>query len=151
MGLLAQALAYGPLPVPEAIRRCRQLREEAVRDRGLEAAIATTLAELLAMQGEFAEARALCGRTRALYDQLGLRYLRAVRSFAPAAVELLAGDADAAADELRWAYDTLEAMGERGVRATVAAFLARAQVAAGRHEEGEACSIVSERRRPPTW
>src|SRR5439155_7547230 len=83
--LLAQALMYGPTPVPEAIRRCEELREDArgpvaesveeLRDRataerGVEAALGATLAELHAMQGDFAEARALCARARALYDDL---------------------------------------------------------------------------------
>src|SRR5205814_7565063 len=115
--LLAQALTYGPTPVPEAIRRCEELREEAgggpaaesveeLRDRataqrGVEAALGTTLAELHAMQGEFAEARALCARARALYDDLGLRYKRASTSFSPAAVQLRAGEPEAAIEELR--------------------------------------------------
>ncbi len=163
--MLAQALAYGPTPVPEAIRRCEQLRLEAGsaastatdaeadringrrwlnRDRGVEAAIASTLAELRAMEGDFDEARALCARAQALYDELGLRFMRATRCIAPAAVELLAGDPGAAAEELRWGYQALEAMGERGVRSTVAAFLAHALVADGRYEEGERFSEISE-------
>jgi len=165
--LLAQALAYGPTPVPEAIRRCEQLRLEAGgaastasgaeadridgrpaywlnRDRGVEAAIASTLAELRAMEGDFDDARALCARAQALYDELGLRFMRATRCLAPAAVELLAGDPAAAAEELRWGYQALEAMGERGVRSTVAAFLAQALVADGRYEDGEAFSEISE-------
>src|SRR5436190_15540 len=159
ISLLAQALTYGPTPVPEAIRRCEELRQEArgpvpesveeLRDRasaerGVEAALGTTLAELHAMQGEFAEARALCARARALYDDLGLRYKRASTSFSPAAVELLAGEPEAAIEELRWSYDTLEAMRARGVCSTVAAFLAQALVAAGRYEEAEELSVVSE-------
>jgi len=162
--LLAQALAYGPTPVPEAIRRCEQLRLEAGgaastatdaeadridgrwlnRDRGVEAAIATTLAELRAMEGDFDEARALCARAQGLYDELGLRFMHATRCLSPAAVELLSGDPGAAAEELRRGYQALEAMGERGVRSTVAAFLAHALVADGRYEEGEAFSEISE-------
>jgi len=157
--LLAQALTYGPTPVPEAIRRCEQLRDEARRpaeqsaealrdsatlDRRFDVALATALAELHAMQGDFAEARALCARARALYDELGLRYARATKAFSPAAVELLAGEPDAAIDELRWSYEALEAMGERGVRSTVAAFLAQALVAGGRYAEAEELSVVSE-------
>ena len=45
----------------------------------------------------------------ALYDELGLRFMRATRCIAPAAVELLAGDPGAAAEELRWGYQALEA------------------------------------------
>jgi class 3 adenylate cyclase/tetratricopeptide (TPR) repeat protein len=152
--LLAQALVYGPTPVPDAITRCEELRAEAHAgardgqrasiDRGIDAAIAIALAELRAMQGEFEEARASCAHARELYDELGLRFMRATQSLAPAAVELLAGDPDAAVEELRWGYDALEAMGERGIRSTVAAFLAQALVAAGRYDEAEELSLVSE-------
>jgi tetratricopeptide (TPR) repeat protein len=54
-----------------------------------------------------------------------------------ASIELLAGDFDAAERELRWAYDTLERMGDKGARAPVAAFLGDALYAQGRLEEAD--------------
>jgi tetratricopeptide (TPR) repeat protein len=156
--LLAQALLYGPTPVPEAIERCEQLRlvttggetagdegsPDRQLDRAVEAAVATSLAELRAMQGEFEQARSLCARAQEIYDELGLRYMRAVRCVTNAAVELLAGDAAAAASELRAGYDALESMGERGVRATVAAFLAHTLSLQGAYEEAERFAAISE-------
>ena len=143
VALLAQALEYGPTPVPEAIRRCEELRDAAPDDAAV-AAIASTLGALHAMEGDFDEARELCAQARALWEDVGRRYLRMGGSLAAASVELLAGDPEAAVRELRWAYDELERMGERGMRSTVAAFLAQALVARGRYEEAEEFTKISE-------
>ncbi len=143
VALLAQALEYGPTPVPEAIRRCEEIRDAAPDDASV-AAIASTLGALHAMEGDFDEARELCEQARALWEQVGRRYLRMGGSLAAASVELLAGDPEAAVRELRWAYDELERMGERGMRSTVAAFLAQALVAQGRYQEAEEFTQISE-------
>jgi tetratricopeptide (TPR) repeat protein len=143
IGLLAQALCYGPTPVPDAIRRCERLLADARGDRSVEAAVAGALAVLLAMRGDIDDARTLCARARAIYDELGLNYRRAARSLAPAMVELLAGDPAAAERELRWGYETLAAMGEKGARSTLAAFLARTVYAQGRHREAEELAQAS--------
>jgi ATP/maltotriose-dependent transcriptional regulator MalT len=96
------------------------------------------------MQGDFAEARRLYSEARAIYDELGLSSLRAMRSLVPASIEMLAGNPDAAERELRWGYDTLATMGERGIRSTLAAFLAEVLYAQGRLDEAEDLSRVSE-------
>jgi class 3 adenylate cyclase/tetratricopeptide (TPR) repeat protein len=142
--LLAQALMYGPTPVPEAIARCEQLRAIAPEERAVDAAVDYTLAALHAMEGRFDEARELCARARSRYEQLGLLYLHAVHSLGPAYVELLADNATAAVDDLYAGYDALERMGERGSRSTIAAFLARALVADGRYREAETFTEISE-------
>jgi len=144
IALLAQALAYGPVPVTEAIRRCEELGASRPNDRAVQAAIAGTLAGLRAMQGDFDEARRLWAWAQSLYDEIGPRYLRAAASLAPASVELLAGDPGAAVRELRASYEVLEQMGERGVRSTIAAFLAQALAAEGRYEEAEEFAAISE-------
>ena len=143
IAFLAQALQYGPTPVPDAIRRCEELRAEAEGDPAVEAAIASTLADLHAMQGQFDVARRLYADAVALYDELGLRYQRAGRTFVAASIELLAGNTDAAVRELRWGYDALAQMGERGVRSTLAAFLAQALVEDGRFADAEEFAQVS--------
>jgi tetratricopeptide (TPR) repeat protein len=144
ISMLSQALAFGPTPVQEAIRRCTELRESAPDDPAVEAAIASTVAGLRAMEGEFDEARELCRRSDELYDELGLRLMRAARSLPAAWVELLAGDPEAAVRELRWAYDEVVQMGERSLRPTLAAYLAYALAEAGRFDEAEELSIVSD-------
>src|SRR5438094_2214739 len=122
IGLLAGALMYGPTSVPEAIRRCEELSDSVRGDVEVRAGIASTMAGLHAMQGHFDQARTLAEEGRAIYEELGLRYMLAgVHSFASGSIELLAGDPPAAARELRWGYDALEQMGERGTRSTLAA------------------------------
>jgi class 3 adenylate cyclase/DNA-binding winged helix-turn-helix (wHTH) protein len=136
--LLAQALAYGPTPVEDAILRCRELLAEAADDRLLTAGIGSALGGLHAMRGDFDEARRLAGDAVGVYEELGLRFRRAARSLVPAQIELLAGNPEAAERELRSACETLEAMGERGVRATLSAFLADVLVTAGDDDGAEA-------------
>jgi tetratricopeptide (TPR) repeat protein len=106
--------------------------------------MASTLAGLQAMRGGFEEARLFSARANELYDEIGPRYLRAAASLAPASVELLAGNPNAAVRELRASYDVLEHMGERGVRSTIAAFLAQALVEAERYEEAATFAEISE-------
>jgi hypothetical protein len=55
-----------------------------------------------------------------------MTYRLAARSLVPGTIEMLAGDPAAAERELRQGYETLEAMGEVGARATIASFLSEA-------------------------
>ncbi len=144
VGLLAQALYYGPTPVDRAFERCTTLLEETEGNRALEASLESTLAGLHAMRGEFDEARRLWSRAAAVYDELGLRSRRANRSLVGGEIEALAGNYAAAEHELRVGHDTLEAMGERAVRSTLAAFLARTLAAQGRLSEADDYARFSE-------
>jgi ATP/maltotriose-dependent transcriptional regulator MalT len=144
VALLAQALHYGPTPADEAIERCEALLGDAEGDRALEAALKSTIGGLYAMRGDFERARSLWSQARALYEELGLQHRRAARSLIPATIELLAGDPVAAERELRIGYDTLAAMGETWVRATLAAYLAAVLVELGRDDEAMAFTIESE-------
>jgi class 3 adenylate cyclase/predicted ATPase len=141
--MLVQALENGPMPADEAIRRCEELRAESGGEGALEAAIAGTVAQLRAMQGNFDAARRLYADAGALYDELGLKYLRACRRLVGARIEALAGEPEAAIAELQTGYAALEEMGERGTRSTLAAFLAQALAEAGRFEEAEEFAQVS--------
>jgi tetratricopeptide (TPR) repeat protein len=133
---LAQALYHGPTPVGEAISRCLQLREQ-TRGPAVGAAVGAPLAALYAMEGRIEDARALYGESAEAYDRLGLRFRRAATSYLGAHIEALGGDLEAAALELRSGYQTLEEMGERGVRSTLAGFLADTLALLGRLEEAE--------------
>ena len=144
VALLAQALHYGPTPAEEAITRCEALLEDAGGDRALEAALKSTIGGLYAMRGDFDRARSLWAEARGLYEELGLQHRRAARSLIPATIELLAGDAVAAERELRFGYDTLAAMGETYIRATLAAYLAAVLVELRRDDEAMALTIESE-------
>jgi ATP/maltotriose-dependent transcriptional regulator MalT len=144
VGLLAMALYFGPTPAGDAIARCTDLLEE-VSEHSIEAAIWSSLAGLLAMRGDFAEARRLWASAGERYEELGLGYRRAVRCTIGADIETLAGDPDAAEQELRRGYETLERMGEKGARVVVAAYLADTLCRAGREDEAaEYADVVAE-------
>ncbi|MGZ4292561.1 MAG: adenylate/guanylate cyclase domain-containing protein, partial [Gaiellaceae bacterium] len=144
VALLAQALYYGPTPADEARDRCREFLAEAAGDRALEAALQGTLGGLNAMRGEFDQARALHARAVAIYEEMGHDFRRAARSLVGGEIEMLADDPAAAERELRRGHDILERMGERGLRSTLSAFLARALAAQGRYDEAEEFTRFSE-------
>ena len=135
VGLLVMALYFGPTSVEEAISRCERFLTEVSGQRSIEAAIWSSLAGLVAMRGDFDEARELWAAACNQYEELGLSYRRAVRAVIAADIEALAGDHEAAERELRWGYDTLERMGEKGARAVLAAYLAESLSRRGRDDE----------------
>jgi class 3 adenylate cyclase/tetratricopeptide (TPR) repeat protein len=141
---LAQSLYYGPTPVEDAIARCEGFLTEGRGNRSLEASIGSTLAGLHAMRGDFDEARGLWTEAGKLYEALGLMFRRAARSHIPAAIEMLAGDYEAAERELCWGYETLERMAGESARGTIAAFLAEAVYQQGRYDEARRFTDVTE-------
>ncbi|HZT84491.1 MAG TPA: adenylate/guanylate cyclase domain-containing protein [Gaiellaceae bacterium] len=134
---LMQAIQLGPTPVDEAIERAHLFLRESEDDRLLTASILSSFAVLLAMRGEFGEARAQWGRAQALWDELGMAMRRAIRAIDASTIELLAGDAEAAERELRTGYRMLEEIGDVHLRPTVAAYLAAVLAQAGRSREAE--------------
>jgi tetratricopeptide (TPR) repeat protein len=136
-GFLMQAIQLGPTPVPAAIDRARLFLRESEGDRLLSASILSSLAVLLAMRGEFDEARAQWARARAFWDELGMAHNRAIRAIDGSTIELLAGDVAAAERELRTGYRLLEEIGDVHFPATLAAYLAAALVHGNRSAEAE--------------
>ena len=116
---LMQAIQLGPTPVDAAIDRAHLFLRESEGDRLLTASILSSLAVLLAMRGEFGEARAQWARAQAFWDELG-HARTTVRSGAidASTIELLAGDAEAAERELRTGYDMLVEIGDVHLRPT---------------------------------
>jgi tetratricopeptide (TPR) repeat protein len=141
---LATALCLGPVPVEEGIGRVEQLRERA-GPLGTRAAVeAWGLAGLEAMRGRVDEARALCAGAKSVFEEVGQRRRLADASLFAGMVERLAGRQADAERELRFAYDTLHAMGERGVLSTVAAELAEVVLHGGRPHEAQRLTEESE-------
>jgi class 3 adenylate cyclase len=122
--MYAMAAVYGPTPVREAIARCKESLGATTGNRKLQALLTLLMAPLHAMSGDFTEARRLYTDARASFDEIGATTYGARASLQSAVVELLAGDLDAAERELRRDYETLEQLGERYFRPTVAANLA---------------------------
>jgi class 3 adenylate cyclase len=105
--VLCSALLYGPVEAERAVRRCRQLLEDARGNLLLEANVLSALAGLEAMRGDVIGARSSYRRARSIYEELGLGLLVAGLSAISGAVELLAGEPAAAEQELREGLDLL--------------------------------------------
>jgi tetratricopeptide (TPR) repeat protein len=136
-GSLMQAIQLGPTPVEAAIRRAQAFLRESEGDRLLTASILSSLAVLLAMRGEIDDARTQWAQAEKLLDELGMAAQRALRAIEASSIELLAGDAEAAEQELRTGYSMFEELGDMHLRPTVAAYLAAVLVQEGRFAEAE--------------
>ena len=141
---IASSLWFGPTPAAEGIRRCEAMRAEVRESPESEAAILRSLACLNAIVGRFAVARELLATSNATSADLGLT-LYVASSDHEAVVEVLAGNPAAAERSVRAAYRTLEEMGERAFRSTIAASLAWVILEQGRDEEAEALAELSAR------
>ncbi len=141
---LAACALYGPTPVEVAEERCNELLVKADGDRRTMAIIQCVIAHLLAMQGRFEEARARYRRSRAMLEELGWRFHASLTSIDSGAVELLAGDFEAAEAELRGDLEVLQSMGERDYMPTIAALLSETLYQQGRLDEAEATTGLSE-------
>ena len=141
---LAACALYGPTPVEVAEERCDELLAKAEGDRRTEAIILCVIAHLMAMQGRFEEARARYRRSRAMLEELGWRFHASLTSIDSGAVEILAGDFEAAEAELRGDLEVLQTMGERDYMPTIAALLSESLYQQGRLDEAEAATGQSE-------
>jgi class 3 adenylate cyclase len=143
LGDLAAALFYGPTPVPQALRRCNALLEDA--DLGGKANVLPFLAGIEAYRERFEVARRLLDRAESLYAELGQSTFGVTACMARRAeLELLDGDPVAAEDALRRNHAVLEAMGDRASLATCAVALAEATLQSGRPDEADRWSRLAE-------
>jgi tetratricopeptide (TPR) repeat protein len=104
---------------------------------------------LLAMRGDLQGARDLAERQRRLRQRLGFD-LHAIAVYGQQMgwVELMAGEPEAAERALRPTYEALEAMGDRGLLASVAHQLAEALYMQGRFDAS--ASVAAEAKRLST-
>jgi DNA-binding SARP family transcriptional activator/tetratricopeptide (TPR) repeat protein len=138
----ASAAVFGPTPVPAAISRCREIRDQVKSSPVALAATLHPLGALHAMTGDFETARRLIHEGNEFLGEFGR--MQSAVSHHEALVEMLGGRPAAAEQCLRIGYEKLEQMGERGLLATTAAMLAQALYAQGRYDEAEAQCGVSE-------
>ena len=141
---IAYVLVHGPTPVPLAIERCRELLERVAGDRKNEAAVMGALAQLLAMNEEFSEARAMYRQVQAVLQDLGAKLESSTTSIESSRVELLAGDLGTAEAELRRDDVALAAIGERYFRSTVTGVLANVLASTGDFEAALTNSKLAE-------
>jgi DNA-binding SARP family transcriptional activator/tetratricopeptide (TPR) repeat protein len=145
-GEVANALYYGPRPVPEAVERCEELlRMEALTRYG-RASVEVFLGGLIAQRGELDRARELIENARATYGELGHPMSAATYSgVVRADVELLADDPRVAEETLRWVCSVLEQARAFSRLASRAGDLAEALYRQGRPDEAADWVSVGER------
>jgi predicted ATPase len=136
-GAYSMALCAGPTPVPDAAARCEEILARGLEHRQSETLVLCSLALLVAMQGDFARARDLYRRSRRTLEDLGAVVLAASTSLTSGRVELLAGNLQAAEEELRRDYEKLVELGELYYRPCVAVLLAQTMYAQGRYDEAQ--------------
>jgi class 3 adenylate cyclase/tetratricopeptide (TPR) repeat protein len=130
------AALRGPMPVEQALARFEAIRPHTELNLNLELVYLTLRSYLEAMAGRFDAARDAISRSSVLAEEHGLVSALNAR-VRPAAgfVELLAGDATAAEQELRLACEETERMGELGFLSSITPLLIDAVLLQGRYEE----------------
>ena len=144
IGWLMVSAIFGPLPVEDGIVRCKEFLETAGDDPVIRAFCSADRGVLEAMTGEFARARDLLAESTRALEELGLTVWAANNAQEAFLIESLAGAPGAATDILRSSYATLDQMGERGLRSTIAGFLAQALYSEGEYQEAARFSLASE-------
>jgi class 3 adenylate cyclase/tetratricopeptide (TPR) repeat protein len=141
---LASAQSWAPLPASLGIERAREVVARSGGHPKVEGLSLVAQGQLEAMRGNTKAGRDLMTRGRTMLRELGLEVLWAATSHAAGAVEMYAGDPEAAERQWRQGYDALGRMGEKAYRSTSAAFLAHALARQGRYEEAEPLAVTSE-------
>jgi hypothetical protein len=136
---LGVALAHGPIPAPEAERRCRALLDAIAGDRFLEVTLLAMRAYLVAIQGRHEEAQSLIADAREAGREPGA--LHRIPYFA---INVWFADPDGAEHDLSAVLQALDELGERTNYTTVAAELALVACANGDYAQAEALSAKSE-------
>jgi class 3 adenylate cyclase len=144
---IRNALRYGPVPIPEAIRRGSELLPTV---NAADPPLGAFLAPLLAMQGRFDDARDRLKETREYLDERGLRVRRGGVALSGGWIEFLAEDFQAAERELAGGIAVLREIGETGVLSTLAAMQAKALYLLGRRDEMEAAISLARETGAPT-
>jgi tetratricopeptide (TPR) repeat protein len=125
LGWLASAALWGPTPTSEGIRRCEDYLDEVGNHPRGRAVILNHLAGLYAIQDKVETAHATLSRAKSYLDILGPT-MTATFTQPAAFIAMLADDPATAEMHLRFAYESLSLMGEKGNLGTAAALLARA-------------------------
>jgi predicted ATPase len=146
-GLTLCAIA-GPLPVEAAITRTDELMRLATDAPESRAFCLSARGALEAMAGRFDAARELLREGTLTFERLGDNVWAANNAQLSFTIEMLAGDAEAAALALRDSFERLDEMGEQGFLSTVAALLAHALYELGAIDEADHFSRASEEAAP---
>jgi len=121
---IAYVLLHGPTPVDQAIRECEELESSLAGNRTTQAIVESARGVLMAMSGDFEQARELYRHSQAVLTELAGGIDAMSGSFDSSRVEILAGDLDRARAELERDYQSLTAVDETFFRSSVAVRLA---------------------------
>jgi tetratricopeptide (TPR) repeat protein len=138
------ATYFGPAPAGEVIPRWEALLDDSRHCPAVEAAAATGLALLSALQERFDEARRLIGRTFEIYDELGMAVHRAGSMYTLVEIELLAGDLDAAEAAAHSGHERFLSLGDQSFAAGGALYLAEIAEARGSFATAESLTATAE-------
>ena len=141
---LLGSTVWGALPVTEALDRCERLSLQAGGNRSLEAMLMAHRASLLAMTGDFEEARRLYAHGKAITDELGRPTESAFAVQEGWYIEMLAREYGQAEGLTRAEYERLLATDSRSLLDVTRDMLALAICAQGRFDEAEALAIETE-------
>jgi tetratricopeptide (TPR) repeat protein len=140
---LVYKLVRGPVPVPDAIRRCEELIGSNSGDRALEAVVTRGLAALVAMDARFDEARDLLEQSSPILEELGQTTLSTTSRHEAAVALDLCGDRAGAERQLdsSWReHAALRSDGKPQAAAMISAYqLALLYCDEGRWDEAERC------------
>jgi tetratricopeptide (TPR) repeat protein len=139
----AVSSVHGPTPVAEAMREFESLARDVAGDRRAEALLLGFQGQLSAMAGDFDAARDQAARDRAMLTELGPSVFALTTSTVAGRIELLADDPAAAEALLSRDLDSLEAIGERYFRSTVAGLHAHALVEVGELDRAAASAALA--------
>jgi class 3 adenylate cyclase/tetratricopeptide (TPR) repeat protein len=134
---VAVAAYLGPIRVDAGLERCAETFDRARGDRLICAFTKHCEGGLLAMRGEFREAREAIHEGRGILEDFGWVTEEASASQVSAQVEVLAGELEAAERELRRGCEILMRIGERGYLSTSAGMLANVLASLDSLEEAE--------------
>ncbi|MGZ4317392.1 MAG: ATP-binding protein, partial [Gaiellaceae bacterium] len=143
---LAEHASNGRLHAKAGLRRCNEFIEQAAATPSALAEILLQRARVEAMLGHRERAGESFSQARAIQEELGLEWGLAYASFWRGSVELDAGNAAVAAEELQRAYEELLRLGDNSGIPRVACMRARALYEQGRDEEAERLTEVAEQR-----
>ncbi len=126
------------VPTDVAIARQEQLLQSVAGEPRAEAGVRAPLAWSYGFAGRFEEARAALARSEAIYAaDFGWTLDWAGCAVISAAIELMAGNPNAAEKSLRPAYDALRAMGEANYVVDTAYYLTASLCELGRNDEAQ--------------
>jgi tetratricopeptide (TPR) repeat protein len=138
---MAAGPVYGPTPTDEGLRWFDEY-EDLIPNTSL---VTTLRAVVEAMVGNFDRARELIRDATSRLEELGQQLWLAGIGLHTCAIEMLAGDPEAAAREGIKSSAALEAIGERGWLSTLAGQTAQALMEVGRDDEAEHWIDVADR------